>query len=108
MDEVAVVRLGLMAYRVPLEVVLEVVLGVERTVCAPTVTREVSMAHAPTRPAALALHDSLALHDWDDLQDDSDDWDDWDDSDDSIWDTRRRGDQGLATGRRRQGRGLGH
>ena len=52
MDEVAVVRLGLMAYRVPLEVVLEVVLGVERTVCAPTVTREVSMAHAPTRPAA--------------------------------------------------------
>ena len=65
---------------------MEVVLGVERTVCAPTVTREVSMAHAPTRRAALALHD-------------------WDDS---IWDTRRRGDQGLAAGRRRQGRGLGH
>ncbi len=66
------------------------------------------MAHAPTRPAAVALHDSLALHDSDDsddLQDDSDDWDDWDDS---IWDTRRRGDQGLAAGRRRQGRGLGH
>ena len=69
-----------MAYRVPLEVVLEVVLGVEWTVC------------APTRRAALALHDSMALHD----------------SDDSIWDTRRRGDQGLAAGRRRQGRGLGH